>query len=118
MKDISKAIALFIHQCWVSHQIAIGQPYNVIPTDAQLKSILDGYYGFERNPAISPRENHESWLKHRKENGWVLGPVKDESLKQHPDLIPYDELPACERSKNDVFLSACRAVMAWTQALQ
>lgn len=107
-----RIIAKIIHQCWVSHQIAVGQPYNDRLTDAQRESLLSGYRKFINNPTMTCQQNHEEWMEHRLANGWTLGPVKDEALKQHPDLIPYDQLPAVEKTKNEVFLSACRLIQA------
>lgn len=51
----------------------------------------------------SPSESHESWLKQKKEEGWVYGEVKDPEKKQHPCFIPYEELPAPQRTKDYLF---------------
>lgn len=40
---------------------------------------------------------HEVWSKARMEQGWTWGPVRDDALKQHPCLVPYDELPEEEK---------------------
>ena len=29
--------------------------------------------------------------------GWTYGPVRDDKLKKHPDLVPYSELPEGEK---------------------
>lgn len=39
---------------------------------------------------------HEVWSAGRISEGWTKGPRNDE-LKQHPCLIPYDELPESEK---------------------
>ena len=36
---------------------------------------------------------HEVWAKSRMAEGWTYGPVRDDIKKQHPCLVPYDELP-------------------------
>ena len=36
---------------------------------------------------------HEVWAQNRMEQGWTYGVERSDSLKQHPCLIPYDELP-------------------------
>ena len=29
--------------------------------------------------------------------GWTYGPVRNDELKQHPDMIPYSQLPESEK---------------------
>ena len=40
---------------------------------------------------------HEVWSKTRIEQGWTYGEKRDDALKQHPCLIPYEELPEEEK---------------------
>ena len=40
---------------------------------------------------------HEIWAKTRMEQGWTYGEVRNDNLKQHPCLIPYEDLPEEER---------------------
>lgn len=40
---------------------------------------------------------HEVWAKNRIAEGWTYGPVRDDALKQHPCLVPYEKLPESER---------------------
>ena len=40
---------------------------------------------------------HEVWSLGRVEDGWTYGPKRDDTLKQHPGLIPYSDLPECEK---------------------
>jgi len=46
---------------------------------------------------------HEAWMKMHFEQGWVYGPEFKPSEKQHPNLLPWDELPASTRSKARIF---------------
>jgi len=43
------------------------------------------------------RNAHEVWADGRMREGWTYGKVRNDMLKQHPDLIPYEDLPDCER---------------------
>lgn len=43
------------------------------------------------------RNVHEVWAAGRMADGWVYGPQRDDTLKHHPCLVPYDELPESER---------------------
>jgi hypothetical protein len=99
-------VARIAHQCWVSFQIAAGQPYNVEPTEAQLKSQINGLRAFVQNPVMTPEQNHENWMQLRLSQGWTHGPVKDETAKTHPDLVPFSEMPKIEQLKDTMDLEA------------
>lgn len=40
---------------------------------------------------------HEVWAQGRIVEGWQWGVVRNDNLKLHPCLVPYDELPDSER---------------------
>jgi hypothetical protein len=37
-------------------------------------------------------------------------PVKDETAKTHPDLVPFDDLPEHERQKDRLFMAIVHAL--------
>ena len=41
---------------------------------------------------------HEVWAQSRMEQGWTYGGERSDALKQHPCLIPYEELPEVEKA--------------------
>ena len=43
------------------------------------------------------RNTHEVWSQGRMAEGWQYGPVRDDQLKTHPGLVPYDELSESEK---------------------
>lgn len=40
---------------------------------------------------------HEVWAQTRISQGWSFGKERNDELKQHPCLIPYEELPEEEK---------------------
>lgn len=40
---------------------------------------------------------HEVWSQNRLKDGWTYGEVRDDTKKQHPCLIAYEELPESEK---------------------
>lgn len=40
---------------------------------------------------------HDVWAAKRIKEGWTCGAVRDDSKKQHPDLVPYVDLPESEK---------------------
>lgn len=43
------------------------------------------------------RNVHEVWAQTRISQGWTYGPVRDDERKQHPCLVPYEDLPESEK---------------------
>jgi ryanodine receptor 2 len=41
---------------------------------------------------------HEVWAQNRMEQGWTYGADRSDVLKQHPCLVPYEELPEVEKA--------------------
>lgn len=54
-------------------------------------------------PTLSPlieemaEHVHEVWAQKRIEEGWSYGVERNDQLKQHPCLIPYNQLPESEK---------------------
>lgn len=40
---------------------------------------------------------HEVWAQNRIKQGWTYGAERDDALKKHPCLLPYEELPEEEK---------------------
>lgn len=43
------------------------------------------------------RHNHDLWAQQRIKEGWSYGVRRDDTRKEHPDLVPYAELPESEK---------------------
>ena len=43
------------------------------------------------------RNTHEVWAAERMKEGWTWGPVRNDERREHPCLVPYDELPESEK---------------------
>lgn len=65
------------------------QPINVedIDLDANLEDLTE---------AIAENA-HDIWARVRMDEGWTYGPVRNDELKEHPDLVPYSQLPDSEK---------------------
>jgi hypothetical protein len=51
----------------------------------------------------SPAASHESWMKQKIEDGWKYGTIKDAGLKEHPCIVPYEQLSIEQRTKDYLF---------------
>ena len=48
--------------------------------------------------AISMAEHkHKVWVYERIKQGWTYGPIRDDTLKTHPCLVSFQELPEKEK---------------------
>lgn len=43
------------------------------------------------------KNTHDIWAQTRISQGWEYGEKRDDSLKTHPCLVPYDDLPESEK---------------------
>lgn len=41
---------------------------------------------------------HEVWAQSRISQGWTYGPERNDALKHHPCLVPYEDLPEEEKA--------------------
>ena len=108
----SETIARVIHEANRALQYSLGDPapspaYDDAPSrqltglHAGVQAALDG---------ADPEELHELWLAAKRADGWTYGPDKDPVAHTHPCLVPYDELPAEQRAKNDLFAAIANAL--------
>jgi ryanodine receptor 2 len=47
---------------------------------------------------VLARNTHEVWASNRIADGWTYGGIHDDAKKQHPCLVPYEELPETEKA--------------------
>lgn len=45
---------------------------------------------------------HEVWAQQRLDDGWRYGPHRDDQSKEHPGLVPYEELSESEKDYDRV----------------
>jgi len=109
-----KDIAKICHQANKAFQEAIGEA-NVSPhwDDApewQKESAEAGVKTKINNPEITPEQLHQKWMDTKHADGWVWGATKNEKLKTHPCMRPYDQLPEVQKVKDQLFGSIIEAV--------
>jgi hypothetical protein len=46
-----------------------------------------------------PEQLHALWVQHYAAHGWIYGPQKNQETKQHPIIIPWQQLPARYRAR-------------------
>ena len=78
-----------------------------IASHEQKKSMVEGV--IHALKGATPEELHEHWCRNKIADGWMYGPVRDNTLKHHPCLVPYMELPQEQILKDFVFSEIVQA---------
>lgn len=47
---------------------------------------------------------HDVWAQKRQADGWTYGPSRNDALKTHPSLVPFDDLPESEKDYDRVMV--------------
>jgi hypothetical protein len=101
-------IARIAHEVNRAYCEAVADP-SQLPWDEapqwQKDSAVKGVRAALDNPSMTPEGSHKGWMAHKKADGWVYGPRKDPEKKQHPCMVPYDQLPLQQRVKDHLFLA-------------
>lgn len=84
--------------------------------DWQRQSAINGVEFHMVKPEAGPSGSHESWMAQKLEEGWKYGPVKDPDKKEHPCMVPYEELPLEQQRKDYIFTGIVKALTAQVEA--
>jgi ryanodine receptor 2 len=56
---------------------------------------------------------HELWARQRIADGWQYGPQRNDDIRRHPCLVPYDQLPESEKEYDRLtVLGTLKAILA------
>ncbi len=73
-----------------------GKDFNYNPQPIDLEDVELNTDLLDLREAIAENA-HEIWADQRQEEGWTYGPTRDDQKKQHPDMLPYAQLPEAEK---------------------
>lgn len=99
-------IARVCHEVNRAYCQAIGDNSQQVWDDApqwQKESAIDGVEKLTANPNLGPEFSHESWMAEKVAKGWKWGPEKNGNEKEHPCIVPFDELPIEQKAKDYIF---------------
>ncbi len=68
--------------------------YNPAPIDTSHVVLPDAVNELTE---LLARNAHEVWAQTRLAEGWRWGPERNDDRKEHPCLVPYEELPEVEK---------------------
>ncbi|MFX4263624.1 RyR domain-containing protein [Pelotomaculum propionicicum] len=59
------------------------------------------------------RNAHDIWAQQRLADGWRFGVSRDDSKKEHPCLVPYEQLPESEKEYDrNAAMQTLKAIVA------
>lgn len=107
------AICQTVHEALRTWALACGQPE--MPhwdnaSERMKRSTLESVKSVLANPEQTVADQHRQWVNQMTASGWIHGPEKDEALKTHPMLIPFDALPEHEQKKDALLVAIVRAL--------
>lgn len=81
---------------------AEAEQWQIDSTYKQIRFAID-------NPNAPVSSTHDSWSAEKIADGWKFGPVKDGALKEHPCLVPFEELPEFQQAKDYLFAAIVKS---------
>ena len=105
-RKIDASVARICHEVNRAYCEALGDTSQVSWEDApqwQRDSAELGVALHINHPEAGPEASHASWMRQKIDDGWVYGPVKDADKKEHPCMVPFDQLPVEQQAKDYIF---------------
>jgi hypothetical protein len=106
VESLEQLIARVAHEINRAYCASLGDTSQPAWADApewQKDSAINGVRMHLANPDAGPDDSHKSWMTEKLQAGWKFGPVKDPEKKEHPCMVPYEELPQEQRAKDYLF---------------
>lgn len=98
-----------VNRAWCAFNGDHSQPDWHSAPDWQRDSAISGVEFHHANPEAGDSASHDEWSRVKLEDGWKYGPVKDPEAKEHPCLVPFDQLPADQQFKDHLFRTIVHA---------
>lgn len=112
MKQKIESIARAAHEVNRAYCQALGdysQPDWDNTPEWQKSFVREGVLFHLRNLDATPSASHERWMATKLADGWKHGPVKDPEKKEHPCMVPFDQLPVEQQAKDFIFRAVVHA---------
>jgi len=112
-EEMVERIARVAHELNRAYCESIGDDTQVpwdIAEQWQKDSAMNGVLFHIVNPDADASASHDNWLAAKLADGWLHGEEKDADKKTHPCIMPFDDLPADQKSKDFLFRGVVHAL--------
>lgn len=58
---------------------------------------------------FSAEKTHEAWMATKQVEGWTYGAVKSEARKEHPCMVPFNQLPVEQQAKDLLWVDTVKS---------
>lgn len=108
--DLVLGIASVCHEATRQYNKTIGEkmPRWDSAPNWMRESTVKGVQYFLGRPDAGPEDMHNEWLAQK--GDWKWGPEKDPDKKEHPCILPYDELDTEQKKKDLLFIAIVKAL--------
>lgn len=77
----------------------------------QKESAIDGVQAVAQGVVVTPEGSHRGWLDKKEADGWKYGAMKDPDKKEHPCMVPFDDLPESQQRKDKLFFAVVKVCL-------
>lgn len=71
--------------------------------DWQKQTVVNGVKYHIDNPNAGANASHTNWMLEKEKEGWKYGEVKNVETKEHPCMVPFEDLPKEQQFKDVLF---------------
>lgn len=107
------AVAAICHeanrQYCIQAGLDAGSPWTDLSADEQKPTLMSVEH-LIKNPDVTPKLAHDTWVKDRLDAGWTFGETRDDDNKVHNLLVDYDQLAEGDRVKDELILGVVNSL--------
>lgn len=104
-------VAHEVNRAWCERLGDTSQPGWLDAPKWQRDSAINGVLFHVANPDAGDSASHDAWRAEKVAEGWIYGPVKDPDDKEHPCIVPFDQLPPDQQFKDRLFRTIVHAMV-------
>jgi hypothetical protein len=101
--EMIASVAHEVNRAYCQAMGDMSQPKWADAPDWHKNSMKAGVVFHLENPDAGPEGSHESWMEQKLLEGWNYGPEKNPETKEHPCLVPFDQLSKAQQAKDWMF---------------